>query len=116
MIEREPGMYDSDRCKFCHDFFFKARPYICVDCFKEAEELMRSEGWQAPDVAQNNGWIAIAEQAPPRQQPVLLCDERQTIAIGWANVNDDLETDLPRGIAFEPIWWQLPPAPPAKAE
>ena len=112
MIEREPGMYDSDRCRFCHDFWFKARPYVCVDCFARAAELMKSEGWHAPNVAQNNGWIAIAAEAPPRGQPILLCCERGTTAIGWACEDGELETDLPRGIEFEPLWWQqLPGAP-----
>ncbi len=116
MIQREPGMYESDRCRFCHEFWFKARPYVCQDCFERAAQLMRSEGWQSPVVASNNGWVSIAEQAPPQGQPILLCCARGTTAIGWARNAGKVETDLPRGIEFEPLWWQQLPKPPDTIE
>ena len=105
-------MYDSDRCQFCHDFWFKARPFVCVDCFERAAQLMKSEGWQAPVVAANNGWIAIVDEPAPREQPILLCCSRGTIVIGWARDDGELETDLPRGIELEPLWWQMSPLSP----
>ena len=36
----EAGMFDSDRCKFCAGFFVKAKPYICVDCWREIQEVV----------------------------------------------------------------------------
>ncbi len=43
------GMYESERCKFCHDFGPKVRPRVCGDCFAMALELAASEGWTPPD-------------------------------------------------------------------
>ena len=113
-IERAPGMYDSDRCRFCHDFWFKARPWICVDCFARAAELMKTEGWQSPELKANNGWQKISEEDAPQGQPFLLCDARGAIALGWRRSDGEWETDLPRGIDFEPVWWQVVPKAPTE--
>ena len=83
-----------------------------MDCFVRAQELMRAEGWQEPVMTQNNGWSKISERTPPLGTPILLCCERGTVAIGWAREDGELQNDLPRGIEFEPIWWQANPICP----
>jgi predicted amidophosphoribosyltransferase len=35
------GMFASDRCKFCHDFWDKEKPYICPDCWQSIKEVIK---------------------------------------------------------------------------
>lgn len=49
MITMPEGMYESERCKFCHDFGLKVRPRVCEIYFDLALELAASEGWAKRD-------------------------------------------------------------------
>lgn len=40
MPDTPEGMFYSDRCKFCREFYEKAKPFICLDCWEEIKRTL----------------------------------------------------------------------------
>jgi predicted RNase H-like HicB family nuclease len=45
-VQRENGMYESDRCGFCSGFEEKRHPWVCGPCSDKVLALAQTEGWQ----------------------------------------------------------------------
>ena len=40
---KEEGMFDSDRCQFCGEFYNKVKPFICKSCWDKIKPLLSLE-------------------------------------------------------------------------
>lgn len=42
-MNKERGMFNSDRCSFCNDFGEKAKPFICTICLNMINDLINQD-------------------------------------------------------------------------